>query len=106
VLVRADRLREVRRVVFAQTSTIGVREIAYGKTALDREMHVLTVAGHPVAVKVARLDGEVMNVQPEYDDVAAVAAATRRPVKDVLAEAAALARTLPLEEPGAGVARD
>jgi uncharacterized protein (DUF111 family) len=94
VLVSTRSLPAVRREVFRQTSTIGVREVGYGKTALDREMREVTVEGHRVAVKVARLDGEVMNVQPEYDDVAACARATGRPVKAVLAEAAALAREL------------
>ena len=97
-LVRADRLPAVRREVVRQTSTIGVREIGYRKTALDREMRTVTVDGHEVAVKVARLrEGgrcEVMNVQPEYSDVVAVASATGRPVKDVLAEASAAARLL------------
>jgi uncharacterized protein (TIGR00299 family) protein len=95
-LVGAGSLAAVRREVFRQTSTIGVREVRYAKTALDREMREVTVDGHRVAVKVARLDGEVVNVQPEYDDVAACSAATGRPVKAVLAEAAALAHRLPL----------
>jgi uncharacterized protein (DUF111 family) len=89
----------VRRVLFEQTSTIGVREVAYAKTALDREMRAVVVAGHRVAVKVARLGGQVTNVQPEYDDVVAAAAATGRPVKDVLAEAAAAARSLDVGPP-------
>jgi uncharacterized protein (DUF111 family) len=96
VLVRDELRPAVRRELFAQTSTIGVREIAYGKTALDREMRSVDVDGHPVAVKVALLDGEVLNVQPEYDDVVTAAHATGRPVKDVLAQAAAAARALDL----------
>ena len=68
---------------------IGVREIALGKTALDREMRTVSVSGHDVAVKLALLDGEVLNAQPEYEDVARVALATGRPIKQVLAEAIA-----------------
>ena len=79
----------VRAAVFRHTSTIGVREVRIGKTALDREMRVVQVAGHDIAVKLARLDGELMNAQPEYEDVARVAALTGRPAKDVLAEAVA-----------------
>ncbi len=89
VLVRGELVDVVRTEVFRQTSTIGVREIAIGKTALDREMRTVSVAGHDVAVKLALLDGEVLNAQPEYDDVARVAAATGRPIKQVLAEAIA-----------------
>jgi uncharacterized protein (TIGR00299 family) protein len=89
VLARADRVDAVRREVFRQTSTIGVREVAVGKTALERVMRAVTVDGHPIAVKLALLDGEVVNAQPEYEDVARVAEATGRPVKTVLAAAIA-----------------
>jgi hypothetical protein len=94
VLARVELLPAVRRVVFEQTSTIGVREQRFAKTALDRVTRVVEVAGRPVRVKLASLDGAPMNVQPEYDDVAAVAAATGRPAKEVLAAALAAARGL------------
>jgi uncharacterized protein (DUF111 family) len=84
----------VRREIFRHTPTIGVRERAYDKHALDRELVEVPVGGHAVAVKLARLDGELVNVQPVYADVAEVARTLGRPVKDVLAEAAALARDL------------
>jgi pyridinium-3,5-bisthiocarboxylic acid mononucleotide nickel chelatase len=94
VLVSGDKLDLVRREVFRQTSTIGVREIALGKTALDRETRTVLVAGHDVRVKLAYLDGELLNAQPEYVDVAEVAEKTGRPIKDVLAEAIAATRGL------------
>jgi uncharacterized protein (TIGR00299 family) protein len=94
VLVRSDRAEAVRAEVFRQTSTIGVREIAVAKHALDREMRTVMVEGHAVHVKLARLDGAVLNAQPEYDDLVTVAAATGRPLKDLLAEATAAARDL------------
>ena len=93
VLVGSDAAERVRREVFRQTSTIGVREQTFAKHALDREFVEVTVEGHRVAVKLARLAGELMNIQPEYADVAAAARALDRPVKDVLAEAQALARS-------------
>ena len=40
---------------------------------------------------MARLDGEVVNVQPEFEDVAAAARALGRPVKTLMAEALAQA---------------
>jgi uncharacterized protein (TIGR00299 family) protein len=92
VLCGGDRAEEVRTAIFAHTSTIGVREIPLGKHALDREMTEVEVSGHTIAVKLARHHGRLVNAQPEYDDVARAAAALRRPVADVLAEAAAAAR--------------
>ena len=93
-LVAAARAEAVRVAIFTHTTTIGVREIPLGKTALDREMRTVEVAGHEVHVKLALHHGVVMNAQPEYEDLAAVARATGRPIKDVLVEAVAAARTL------------
>ncbi|RNL62057.1 nickel pincer cofactor biosynthesis protein LarC [Nocardioides marmoriginsengisoli] len=92
VLVAADAAAAVRREIFRQTSTIGMRESTFAKHALDRELISVDLDGHRIAVKLARLDGELMNVQPEYEDVAAAARALDRPIKDVLAEANVLAR--------------
>ncbi len=93
-LVTGELAARVRAEIFRQTSTIGVRETAVGKHALDREMRTVSVSGRPVRVKLALQDGAVLNAQPEYDDVAAVARATDRPVADVPAEAAAASRSL------------
>ena len=94
VLVAADRADAVRREVHRQTSTIGMREQAVGKHELEREMTTVDVDGQTVAVKIARLGGEVFNVQPEFEDVAAAARALGRPVKTVMSEATAAARGL------------
>jgi uncharacterized protein (TIGR00299 family) protein len=94
VLVPNDRADVVRREIHRQTSTIGLREQRVRKRELDRDVTMVEVGGHVVAVKVARLEGEVLNVQPEFEDVAAVARALGRPVKSVLAEAVAAARGL------------
>jgi uncharacterized protein (TIGR00299 family) protein len=82
----------VRRVMFTESSTIGVREHRVGKRALARETRTVRVDGAEVRVKVALLDGQVVNASPEYDDVAAAALALGRPVKAVLAAAAAAAQ--------------
>jgi uncharacterized protein (TIGR00299 family) protein len=97
-LVSADHAEAVRTEIFRQTSTIGLREIAIGKTALERRMRTVTVDGHTVRVKLALHNGLVVNAQPEYDDVSAAAAATGRPIKEVLADAAAASRPL-LDQP-------
>jgi uncharacterized protein (TIGR00299 family) protein len=84
VLCAEGVLDEVHRVVFTETSTIGLREQRVGKVALDRRETSVDVEGHRIRVKVASYEGKVVNANPEYDDVAAAAAALRRPVRDVL----------------------
>ena len=94
VLVAADRAEAVRREIYRHTTSIGLREQPVGKRALDRELVTVDVGGHAVDVKLARLDGELLNLQPEYEHVAAAAEALGRPAKDVLQQAVATARTL------------
>ena len=77
----------LRRVLFRETTTLGVRGRLVDKWALDREWMTVDVAGQAVRLKVGRLDGEVVNVAPEYDDCAAAARATGLPLKEVYARA-------------------
>jgi pyridinium-3,5-bisthiocarboxylic acid mononucleotide nickel chelatase len=92
VLVDAPAIAAVRHAVFIETTTIGLRETVVDKRALDRAERSVEVGGHRVRIKTATLDGLLVNGQPEYDDVVAAALAAGRPVKAVLAEAAAAAR--------------
>jgi uncharacterized protein (DUF111 family) len=94
VLVSADRADVVRREIHRQTSTIGMREQTVAKHELDRQMTTVEVDGQSIAVKVAHWGGEVFNVQPEFEDVAAAARALGRPVKTVMSEAVVAARGL------------
>jgi uncharacterized protein (TIGR00299 family) protein len=87
VLVAPDRCEAVERAVLTQTTAIGLRRTVVGKRALDREQVDVEVDGHTISVKLAYLDGEVVNAQPEYEHVAAAARALDRPAKLVLAQA-------------------
>ena len=75
VLTAPEHIAALERIVFTGTTTIGLRRRRVTKRALPRETITVEVHGHPVRVKLARLDGEVVNAVPEYDDVAAAAAA-------------------------------
>jgi pyridinium-3,5-bisthiocarboxylic acid mononucleotide nickel chelatase len=77
----------LRRVLFRETTTLGVRGRFVDKWALDRSWVEVDVAGAAVRLKVGRLDGEVVNVAPEYEDCAAAARATGLPLKEVYARA-------------------
>ena len=83
-------VQDVRALVFEQTSTIGIRETAVTKTALERRTATVTVDGLAVRVKIATRDGLAVNVSAEWDDVAAAAATTGLPAKQLLARAVAL----------------
>jgi uncharacterized protein (DUF111 family) len=92
VLAEPGRAAELERLVFRHTSTIGLRVRPVDKVVLPRESVVVDVSGHSVHVKIARLDGDVVNAVPEYEDVARVAAELGVPAKTVLDAARAAAQ--------------
>ena len=90
-LCRPDAVPAVQAAIFAATSTIGLRMVPVGKTALERTTSSVEVLGGRVGLKVAVHGGRVVNVSVEYEDVAALARATGLPVKEVLRAATAAA---------------
>ncbi|MFP5347452.1 MAG: nickel pincer cofactor biosynthesis protein LarC [Actinomycetes bacterium] len=92
-LVAPGLLDDVEHLILTSTSTIGLRRTAVSKRALERRSVTVTVGSRRIAVKLALLDGEVVNAQPEYEDSAAAAAALGRPLKTVMAQALAAFHT-------------
>lgn len=78
---RADRLRDR---IFELTSTIGVRQVESVKYALARMWVEVEVAGGPVAIKIAHRDGVITQVTPEFESVAARAAAVGRSQQQIM----------------------
>ena len=91
VLCSPGRAGDLREQIFRETSTLGVRESPRQKVALERMFVDVAVAGEKVPVKVAHRDGRIVQVMPEFEDVAAVARRQGRPERLVLQEAAAAA---------------
>ncbi|HXG89036.1 MAG TPA: nickel pincer cofactor biosynthesis protein LarC [Vicinamibacterales bacterium] len=75
-------------LVFRETTTIGVRHSEVARECLAREMVTVTTPIGKVRFKVASRNGDVLNAQPEFDDVLRLATEQQRPIKDVQALAA------------------
>ncbi|MCE5197376.1 MAG: nickel pincer cofactor biosynthesis protein LarC [Armatimonadota bacterium] len=71
------------KIIFEETSTIGIRIDTRNRMCLPREITTVQTQFGPIRLKVARQDGQVVNVQPEYDDCKAAAAEHEVPVKRV-----------------------
>ncbi len=82
----------VARAMLEHTSALGVRVARWSRYELDRALMTVHVDGHPVRVKLGLLDGQIVNVAPEHDDCAAVAAAGGAAVQSIWAAALATAR--------------
>jgi hypothetical protein len=90
-LARPDAESEIAHALLEETTALGVRVSRLDRYELDREERIVEVDGGRVRVKVAMLDGRVVNVAPEHDDCTELAAATGRAVKSIWAEALARA---------------
>lgn len=90
-LARPEAEAAVARAILEETSALGVRVSSLRRYELKREERSIEVSGHRIRIKVARLDGRIVNVAPEHDDCAAAATATGASVKSVWAAAVAAA---------------
>jgi hypothetical protein len=91
-VARPQREAAVAQALLRHTTTLGVRVTPLARWELARDQQVVSVDGQPIAVKIGRLAGEILNLAPEHDDVARAAAALQRPAKTVWAQAWAAAQ--------------
>jgi uncharacterized protein (TIGR00299 family) protein len=93
-LCEPSRVADLSRLLFEESSTIGVRWTAYQRSRLDRELVRLDTAYGPVTFKVSRLGGRVVTVTPEFEEVRRIARERSLPVREVLEQARGEGRRL------------
>ncbi|MBI1735991.1 MAG: nickel pincer cofactor biosynthesis protein LarC [Candidatus Rokubacteria bacterium] len=93
-LCAPERVDALARVLFEESTTIGVRWSEWRRAPLAREVVTCATAYGPIPVKVSRLDGRIVTVTPEFADVARIAREKALPVREVLEQARADARRL------------
>lgn len=67
ILCRPEESRKLRELLFSETTTLGVRETEVKRWALEREVLSVETRYGAIDVKVAHLDGKIMNEMPEYE---------------------------------------
>jgi len=84
ILSEPDLENTLTRLLFEETTTIGVRITEARRKILDREVVMVETAYGAVRMKVASLDGKEVNVAPEFDDCRSLAIEKSVPLKDVM----------------------
>ena len=92
VLAAEEHVKDTLDVLFAETTTIGVRTCPMRRWKLGRERVVVETRYGPIGAKVARRGEAVMNVAPEYRECQRAAAEQGAPLKDVYQAALEAAR--------------
>ncbi|ACK69916.1 protein of unknown function DUF111 [Gloeothece citriformis PCC 7424] len=77
VICPPDKVSVCERVIFRETTTLGIRHLTQERSILQREIHWVQTAYGQVKVKVASQgtgeNQQIFNVQPEYEDCAELA---------------------------------
>jgi pyridinium-3,5-bisthiocarboxylic acid mononucleotide nickel chelatase len=84
-----ERVGDLSRVLFEESSTIGLRWTEVSRARLEREMVTLPTAYGALPFKVSRLGGRVVTVTPEFAEVVRLAREKSLPVREVLDQARA-----------------
>lgn len=74
---------KLTRIIFEETSSIGLRIRQDKKIKLIREAKLIETEFGPVNCKVTKLDNNVINVKPEYEDCKKIAQKLNIPLKQV-----------------------
>jgi len=84
VLCAPESSEPLAQLLFEQTTTIGLRIYEARRKVLEREFVSVKTPYGEVRVKVAKREGKVVNVAPEYEDCQRLAAEKSVPLKEVI----------------------
>jgi len=73
VICLPEKQQECEGIIFRETTTLGIRYYQQQRSILEREIHLVKIEYGEVRVKIAKMGEKVTNVQPEYEDCAAIA---------------------------------
>jgi uncharacterized protein (DUF111 family) len=71
------------QLVFKETTTLGVRTYEVERRALERTLVSVETQYGPIDVKVAKLNGQIVNEMPEFEQCRRVAKESGVPLKRV-----------------------
>jgi pyridinium-3,5-bisthiocarboxylic acid mononucleotide nickel chelatase len=87
VLAKPSDAERLAKLMFAETSTLGVRIRQEQRRALGRRWVTVQTRWGEVRMKVASLNGSITNYAPEYEDCRKIAGEQHLPLKSVMQEA-------------------
>jgi pyridinium-3,5-bisthiocarboxylic acid mononucleotide nickel chelatase len=87
VLCKPEDEAKFHEMLFAETTTLGVRSYAAERRVLARKWETVNTAFGEVRIKVARLNDRIRQASPEFEDCRKLAEAKNVPLQHVMDEA-------------------
>jgi uncharacterized protein (TIGR00299 family) protein len=94
VICSVERLPSVTRFLLRETTTLGMRWHEEERARADREITTLRTKHGAIRFKLARWEGRLVNLSPEYEDCKRLATQKGIPLKDIFEEAKKAARAM------------
>ena len=82
VLCNEESLDKIKRIIFKETSTIGIRMYKVHRECMDREFKTVDTPYGQVTVKVSSFE-DIVNIAPEYEDCRRLATESNISIKEV-----------------------
>lgn len=82
VLCRQELMQDAIAIVFAETTSIGVRYFPVQRTICERTIQVVHIQGQDIRCKISSYGGAVTNISAEYEDCRRAAVKTGIPLKE------------------------
>lgn len=84
VVTKIDKLSDIKKLLFQETTTLGLRINRIARSTLKREIKEVTLPQGKVRVKVSSGPDGIVNRVPEYEDCKKIAVETGIPLKDII----------------------
>jgi pyridinium-3,5-bisthiocarboxylic acid mononucleotide nickel chelatase len=94
VICSSEKLASIIEFLLRETTTLGLRWHEEERARADREILTLQTKYGEIHFKLARWEGRVVNVSPEYEDCKRLALKKGIPLKDIFEESKKVAITL------------
>lgn len=73
VICDLDKINICENLIFRETTTLGIRRQIQQRSILEREMTTIKSKYGDIRLKIAKKQGKVVNIHPEYKDCATIA---------------------------------
>lgn len=87
VLVADKNLEEVKKIIFEETTSLGLRYYRVKRDKLERKIKTLETEYGKIRVKIGYYNGKVVSISPEYEDCKKIAKKHKIPIKVIYEKA-------------------
>jgi len=83
ILCENEKVEIFKELLFTETSTLGIRISRIERECLERESKKIETEFGEIDVKIAKYNGKIVNVKPEYDQMREFAVKSKIPLKEI-----------------------